>query len=110
MLAGQLVHFMLFAQLLLLGKDIFPGRSFAYTTFISVLSINKKRLVKAPKVYIRDSGFLHRLVGISSIDQLQGKVLVGASWEGYVIEQISNITKPDITLYFYRSYAGSEIN
>ena len=70
----------------------------------------KKRLVKAPKVYIRDSGVLHRLVGISSIDQLQGNVLVGASWEGYVIEQISNIIKPDITLYFYRTYAGSEID
>jgi uncharacterized protein len=68
----------------------------------------KKRLIKAPKVYIRDSGILHHLTGIQSIEQLYGNVLAGASWEGYVIEQIRNVLDDDKELYFYRTHEGTE--
>jgi predicted AAA+ superfamily ATPase len=48
----------------------------------------RKRLVKSPKVYWRDTGLLHGTLGVDSIDQLLGQPWVGASWEGFVIEQI----------------------
>jgi predicted AAA+ superfamily ATPase len=47
-----------------------------------------KRLVKAPKVYVRDSGILHALLGIQTLDDLNGHPVAGMSWEGFVIEQI----------------------
>ena len=68
----------------------------------------KKRLVKSPKVYLRDSGMLHHLTGILSFDELQGHVLIGNSWEGYVIEQIRQIVPEEITLYYYRTHNGTE--
>lgn len=68
----------------------------------------KKRLVKSPKVYIRDSGILHSLTSISDYEQLQGNVLIGNSWEGYVIEQIRQIVSPETDLYFYRTHNGAE--
>jgi len=68
----------------------------------------KKRLVKSPKVYIRDSGILHLLASISDFEQLQGNVLIGNSWEGYVLEQIRQLLSPDIDLYFYRTHNGAE--
>ncbi|RZS96468.1 ATP-binding protein [Cecembia calidifontis] len=68
----------------------------------------KKRLVKAPKVYIRDSGILHHLAGIFDMEQLLGHPLLGASWEGYVIEQISQVISPDIEMLFYRTHEGTE--
>jgi len=69
----------------------------------------KKRLVKSPKVYIRDSGMLHALLNIRSLDELQGHPSVGSSWEGFVIEQIISLlgTKE---VYFYRTNAGAEID
>src|SRR5690606_18053693 len=48
----------------------------------------KKRLVKSPKIYLRDTGILHRLINISNFDSLLGHPIVGASWEGFVIENI----------------------
>ncbi len=68
----------------------------------------KKRLVKAPKVYIRDSGLLHRLAGINGMNNLKGHPVVGASWEGYVLEQIYQHKKPSHTLFYYRTQAGAE--
>lgn len=68
----------------------------------------KKRLVKAPKVYIRDSGLLHRLVNIQNTLDLQGNAVVGASWEGYVIEQIRQNATNTIRLFYYRTHAGAE--
>lgn len=70
----------------------------------------KKRLVKSPKIYIRDSGMLHYLAGILSFDDLQGKVLIGNSWEGYVIEQIKQILPYEFDLYYYRTHNGAESN
>ena len=69
-----------------------------------------KRLVKSPKVYIKDSGLLHSLLFIESFDQLTFNPAIGASWEGYVIEQI-NYHKPErIKTYFYRTHTGAEID
>jgi hypothetical protein len=68
----------------------------------------KKRLVKSPRVYIRDSGILHYLAGVSNFQDLQGNPLIGNSWEGYVIEQVKQVIPADIDLYFYRTHNGSE--
>jgi predicted AAA+ superfamily ATPase len=68
----------------------------------------KKRMVKSPKVYIRDSGVLHYLTSVTDFEQLQGNVLIGNSWEGYVIEQIRELVSPDVDLYYYRTHNGAE--
>jgi uncharacterized protein len=68
----------------------------------------KKRLVKSPKVYIRDTGILHRLLSIPDYDSLLGHPGVGGSWEGYVVEQIYQRKPPDIELFYYRTQAGAE--
>jgi len=67
-----------------------------------------KRLVKSPKVYIRDSGLFHHLVYIHSLEQLMGDIRLGASWEGYVVEQIRIVTLEKCKLYFYRTHNGAE--
>jgi len=69
-----------------------------------------KRLVKSPKVYIRDSGLLHRLAQINTMDELRGNVLIGASWEGYVIEQIIQMLPPALSPFFYRTHNGAELD
>lgn len=68
----------------------------------------KKRVVKYPKVYIRDSGILHYLTGISDFERLLGHPLIGNSWEGYVVEQIRQLTHQKYDLYFYRTHDGTE--
>lgn len=68
----------------------------------------KKRLVKSPKIYIRDNGILHYLAGISNFQNLQGNVLIGNSWEGYVIEQVKQVLPEDFDLYYYRTHNGAE--
>lgn len=70
----------------------------------------KKRLVKTPKVYIRDTGLLHSLLNISSFDQLLGHPAVGASWEGFVIENILNQIPANWTASYYRSTNQAEID
>ena len=68
----------------------------------------KKRLVKSPKVYIRDTGILHRLLNIPEYDVLRGHPGVGGSWEGYVIEQIYQRRPAHLDLFYYRTQAGAE--
>lgn len=70
----------------------------------------KKRLVKSPKVYIRDSGVLHHLLNIKSFDDLVGNTVVGNSWEGYVIDQIISILQDEYTYFFYRTHQGAEVD
>jgi hypothetical protein len=70
----------------------------------------KKRLVKSPKIYLRDSGILHALLNISSLDILQAHPLVGNSWEGFVIEQVLEILPASWPKFFYRTSAGAEID
>lgn len=68
----------------------------------------KKRLVKSPKVYIRDSGILHRLLDIPDFNFLESNPILGASWEGYVIEQIIQKIDIDTQSFFYRTHDGAE--
>jgi predicted AAA+ superfamily ATPase len=70
----------------------------------------KKRLVKSPKIYLKDSGVLHSLLSISSLDQLFGHPSSGASWEGFVIEQIVTCLPEEWKWYYYRTHAGAEMD
>lgn len=69
-----------------------------------------KRLVKSPKVYIRDSGLLHALLNITAFDALLGHPVVGASWEGFAIENLINAAPPLTVPGFYRTSGGAEID
>lgn len=69
-----------------------------------------KRLVKAPKVYVRDSGLVNALLGIETLEELLSHMVVGASWEGFCIENILACVPPSATGYFYRTSAGAEID
>ncbi len=70
----------------------------------------KKRLVKSPKVYLRDSGILHHLLGILNEEGLFGHPKMGTSWEGFVIEQIAQHLQPGQQLYFFRTQDRAEID
>ena len=70
----------------------------------------KKRLVKTPKIYLRDSGLLHGLLGIESVNDLLGHPTYGVSWEGFVIENILANLKPSVSASFYRASSGAEID
>jgi len=69
-----------------------------------------KRLVKAPKVYIRDSGLTHALLGLGTLDDLLGHPVAGASWEGFVIENLLSCLPTLASAWFYRTAAGAEID
>jgi predicted AAA+ superfamily ATPase len=69
-----------------------------------------KRLVKSPKIYIRDSGLLHHLNGIESPADMPGHLAVGASWEGYVTEEIIRHLPDNVQPFFYRTHHGAEID
>jgi predicted AAA+ superfamily ATPase len=68
-----------------------------------------KRQVKAPKVYVRDSGLLHRLLGLTTMDELLSHPKVGASWEGFVIEQLLTLLEPR-EASFWATHQGAEID
>lgn len=70
----------------------------------------KKRLVKSPRYYIRDSGIQHRLLGINSYDALLSNPVLGKSWEGFVVENIHSVLPRRAETYFYRTAAGAEID
>lgn len=68
-----------------------------------------KRLVKSPRIYLRDSGLLHTLLNLRTTNELEGHPALGASWEGFVIEQVLAAAKP-VEYGFYRTAAGAEID
>lgn len=68
----------------------------------------KKRLVKSPKIYIRDTGLLHQLLGINNFFDLSGHPMLGASWESYIVEQIAGILPDWAGMYYYRTHSGAE--
>lgn len=70
----------------------------------------RKRLVKSPKVYVRDSGIVHALLGITDHNSLAGHPVVGASWEGFVIENLLSVAPAGTRASFYRTSAGAEID
>jgi hypothetical protein len=69
-----------------------------------------KRLVRSPKIYVRDSGVLHALLEIETWDELVGHPVVGASWEGFVIENLIAAAGERWTPYFFRTEDGAEID
>lgn len=69
-----------------------------------------KRLVRSPKIYIRDSGLVHALLGIDGHGTLAGHPVAGASWEGFVIENLLAVAPPGTAASFYRTRAGAEID
>ena len=69
-----------------------------------------KRLVKSPKIYVRDSGLLHYLLGMREVNDLLGHPSTGASWEGFCVEQICNHLPEGASVSFYRSAAGAELD
>ena len=68
-----------------------------------------KRQVKAPKVYVRDTGLLHALLGITNQRDLENHPKVGASWEGYAVEEVLKALRPD-EAYFWATHNGAEID
>lgn len=80
-----------------------------FLTFLPPYSRNiKKRLVKSPKVYLRDSGMITAMLGISSWEELSGHPQLGAIWEGYVLEQLRASLSEGQELMFYRTHDGAE--
>lgn len=69
-----------------------------------------KRLVKSPKVFVRDSGILHGLLNIETHEELAGHPVVGTSWEGFVIENLVSVLPWRSIPFFYRTSAGAEID
>ena len=69
-----------------------------------------KRLVKSPKIYVRDSGLLHYLLGMRQVNDLMGHPSTGASWEGFCVEQICNHLPAGASVSFYRTAAGAELD
>ncbi|MGB3849848.1 MAG: ATP-binding protein [Tunicatimonas sp.] len=69
-----------------------------------------KRLVKSPKVYVRDSGIVHALLGLEAVDDVLSHPVVGASWEGFVIENLLSVIPDTVVANFYRTSGGAEVD
>lgn len=69
-----------------------------------------KRLVRSPKVYVRDSGLVHALLRLADRDELLGHPVAGASWEGFVVENLIAAASASTGAHFYRTSAGAEID
>ena len=69
-----------------------------------------KRLIRSPKIYIRDSGITHALLNIGNYTELLGHPVVGGSWEGFVIENLMSVTPPNVQPFYYGTPAGAEID
>lgn len=68
-----------------------------------------KRQVKSPKIFIRDSGLLHQLLGVRTERQLLSHPKIGASWEGYAVEEVLKLVEPD-DAYFWATHSGAELD
>ena len=68
-----------------------------------------KRQVKTPKLYFRDTGLLHEMLGISDADALDRHPRLGASWEGFALDQVLRVARPD-EAYFWATHAGAELD
>jgi predicted AAA+ superfamily ATPase len=69
-----------------------------------------RRLVRSPKIYVRDSGIVHALLGLMTADDILGHPVAGASWEGWVIENLLSSAPDGAAASFYRTSAGAEID
>jgi predicted AAA+ superfamily ATPase len=113
---GNLINFSDYAKSLeLSGKTIknyihFFDQAFLVRELKPYYFNLKKRLVKSPKIYIRDSGLLHYILGLEKPEDLFGHPKMGASWEGFVIEQILSRIKMNRQTYFFRTHNGAELD
>ncbi|MBL7812303.1 MAG: ATP-binding protein [Bacteroidetes bacterium] len=108
------------AQSFAKGLDVSPTTINRYTDYLvgafmlrklqPYYAHSRKRLLKTPKVYFRDSGLLHYLLELPNSKSLQLHPVLGYSWEGYVIEQICQLLNPRIQPYYYRTQDGSEMD
>ena len=113
---GQMINFSKFGA----GLDLSSPTVKSYVDMLEDLLLIRslrpwnnnagKRLVKSPKVYIRDSGLTHALLQIGKLDDLLAHPVVGFSWEGFVIENILSILPKDTEYGFYRTSAGAELD
>jgi len=71
---------------------------------------SKKRIIKSPKIFIRDTGILHALFNIENKEDLDGFLGKGSSWESFVVQQIVALLKPGVSPYFYRTQDGTELD
>lgn len=69
-----------------------------------------KRIVKSPKIYLTDTGILHRLIGFDDFESLNSHPIFGFSWENYVFNQIRYSVREGLDIYYYRTQNGSEID
>lgn len=69
-----------------------------------------KRLVKSPKVYVRDSGLVHALLGIGDLTALSGHPGIGQTWEGFVVETLLSVLPWRSSAFFYRTHGGAEVD
>lgn len=69
-----------------------------------------KRLVKAPKVYFRDTGVLHVLLGLRTYDEVMSHPKQGFSWEGFALEQVIRLARADRDAFFYKTHGGAELD
>lgn len=115
-LQGETVNVSKLATNLEVGRSVVNNYLDILTDLLLVRRIEprhanvKKRLVKSPRYYVRDSGVLHRLLGISSYDALLSHPVLGKSWEGFVMENIHSVLPRLAETYFYRTSAGAEID
>ena len=90
--------------------DILEGTFMIRVLMPWSLNINK-RLVKRPKIYVKDSGIFHSLQSIETYEQLQSHNKLGASWEGFALESVcQTLSKRNEELFFWRTHAGAEID
>ena len=69
-----------------------------------------KRVVKAPKVYFRDSGILHTLLGLQTLAEVQSHPKLGLSWEGFALEEVIRLAQAERDAYFYKTHSGAELD
>jgi predicted AAA+ superfamily ATPase len=69
-----------------------------------------KRLIRSPKIYVRDSGITHALLNIPDTNQLLGHPVIGGSWEGFVIENILSVAPTGVQPFYYGTQGGAEID
>ena len=89
--------------------DILEG-SFLIRRLSPFFANTTKRLVRSPKLYFRDSGLLHQLLQMNTLERLHGTVFLGPSWESYVIEQIIQTAGNFWQYDYYRTYSGAEVD
>lgn len=113
---GQILNVSTFARSLglqnkLVSKIIdYFENTFIVRTLEPYFNNLKKRLVKSPKIYIRDTGLLHRLLALDSIESIMGHPILGHSWEVFVIEQIISVLGGEYQYYYYRTQDQAEVD